>query len=115
MELVQMLQQASIVALLSMFLSTLPLYAGLYYLLKPSEQRLALMRPVSLAGLFAALMGMILGFINVLRYYAVNETPNDHRIVALGLAESMVPLFLGFGCLTIAWLCVAVGFRRTAA
>ena len=114
MEIFRMLREVSIVGLVSLFLSTLPLFAGIYYLLKPNEQRLALMRPVSLAGLFAALMGMVLGFINVLRYYAINETPLDMRIVALGTAESLVPLFLGFGCLTISWLCVAAGFRRSA-
>lgn len=114
MEILQMLQQAGIVALLSMLLSTVPLFAGFYYLAKPSEQRLALMRPMSLAGLFAALMGMVVGLMNALRYYAVTEPPLDTRIVAVGLAESMVPLFLGFACLTIAWLCVAVGFRRSA-
>jgi hypothetical protein len=113
MEIVQMLQQASIVALLSILVSTFPLFAGLYYLLKPSEQRLAFMRPVSLAGLFAALAGTTVGFMNVLRYYAMNQSALDTRIVAIGTAESLVTLFVAFGSLTVAWLCVAIGFRRT--
>ena len=34
--------------------------------------------------------------------------------LAIGSAESLIPLFLAFGCLTVAWLCVAAGLRRTA-
>ena len=36
----------------------------------------------------------------------------DWHIVAVGSAESLVPLLLAFGSLTVAWLCVAAGFRR---
>ena len=34
--------------------------------------------------------------------------------VAAGFAESLVTVFFGFGCLTIAWLCVAFGMWRKA-
>ena len=114
MELFQILGNASIVALLSMLVSVLPLGAGLAYVLWPSEQRLAMMRPVSLAGLFSALCGAVIGFINVLRGIWMSEGAVDWRIVAIGSAESLVTLLLAFGCLTVAWLCVAVGFRRQA-
>jgi hypothetical protein len=30
----------------------------------------------------------------------------------LGIAESLVTLFVAFGSLTVAWLCVALGMRR---
>jgi hypothetical protein len=46
MNLVQMLSQASIVALISMLVSVLPVVAGAAYLIRPTEERLALMRPV---------------------------------------------------------------------
>jgi hypothetical protein len=32
--------------------------------------------------------------------------------VAQGIAESLVTLFFGFGCLTVAWLCVTLGLWR---
>jgi hypothetical protein len=51
---------------------------------------------------------------NVLKSYAVNEPPPPVRILALGTAEALVPLFVASGCLTVAWLCVAVGMRRQA-
>ena len=112
MELLEILGHASIVARLSMLVSIFPLGAGLAYVLRPSEQRLALMRPVSLAGLFAALSGTVAGAISVLRMIWTSEGPVNWRIVAVGSAESLVPLLLVFGCLTVAWLCVAAGFRR---
>lgn len=114
MELFQIIGNASIVARLSMLVSIFPLGAGLAYALRPSEQRLALMRPISLAGLFAALSGTVVGAINVLRGIWMAEGAVDWRIVAIGSAESLVSLFLAFGCLTVAWLCVAIGFHRAA-
>ena len=35
-----------------------------------------------------------------------------HDVRQTGLAESVAGLFVAFGCLTIAWLLVAVGLRR---
>jgi hypothetical protein len=32
--------------------------------------------------------------------------------MAVGAAEALVTLFVSFGCLTVAWLCVALGMRR---
>jgi hypothetical protein len=106
------LRQASIVALLSLIVSVLPLGAGAAYAIRPTEQRLALMRPVSLAGLFAALCGLLSGLVNILRLIAVSDTPVEARFIALALAEALVPLFVAFGCLAVAWLCVALGLRR---
>ena len=53
------LSQASIVALASIFMGVVPLAMGIVYVIWPSEQRLALMRPLSLATIFAALSGSI--------------------------------------------------------
>jgi hypothetical protein len=112
MELFYILSQASIMALLSLFVTLFPLAAGVAYLVRPTEQRLALMRPISLAGIFSGLGGAVLGIMNVLRGYAINDPPPPTRIMALGAAESLVTLFVAFGCLTVAWLCVALGMRR---
>ena len=109
-----MLGNASIVARLSMLVSIFPLGAGLAYLLRPSEHRLALMRPISLAGLFAALTGTITGALNVLRMFWATDGPVNWQIVAVGSAEALVTLLLAFGSLTVAWLCVAAGFQRQA-
>ncbi|MBY0492981.1 MAG: hypothetical protein K2Y23_02085 [Cyanobacteria bacterium] len=114
MELFSVFREAGIAALLSMLVTLFPAAAGVSYLLSPSEKRLAFLRPVSLAGLFAGLAGLLLGFINVLRAIWRFERAVDWKIVAVGSAEAMVPLTLAFGALTFAWLCVAIGMRRQA-
>jgi hypothetical protein len=108
----QVLSNASIVALVSMFMGIVPLGVGILYAVWPSEQRLALMRPLSLATIFAALSGSTLGLLNVLRGIGMSQTPNFTSVAAIGLAEALVPVFFGFGCLTAAWLCVALGLWR---
>ncbi len=112
MELLETLGNAGIVARLSMLVSIFPLGAGLAYVLRPSEQRLALMRPISLAGLFAALTGTVTGAINVLAMFWRTDGAVRWPVVAAGAAEALVTLLLAFGCLTVAWLCVAAGLRR---
>lgn len=112
MELFEMLRQAGIMARLSLLITLFPLVAGVAYVIRPTEQRLALMRPFSLVGIFSGLTGSVLGLINVLRWYAASEPPLEPRMMAVGAAESLVTLFVAFGCLTVAWLCVALGMRR---
>ena len=109
-----MVRQASIVARLSLLVSVFPLVAGGAYLLRPTEQRLALMRPISLVGIFNGLTGAVLGLMNSLIWLANNESEPNHRVMAVGVAESLVTLFVTFGCLTVAWLCVALGMRRNS-
>jgi hypothetical protein len=106
------LSQASIVALASIFMGVVPLAMGIVYVIWPSEQRLALMRPLSLATIFAAVSGSTLGLVNVFRGMGVSQSPDFPRIAWIGFAEALVPVFFGFGCLTVAWLCVAVGLWR---
>jgi hypothetical protein len=111
-----MLRGASVFALLTLIIAFVPLVMAVVYVIRPTEQRLALMRPLSLAGLFAAIAGGVLGFINVLRFVWTRElTAQTYRAAAVGAAESRVPVFAGFACLTVAWLLVAVGMGRQGA
>jgi hypothetical protein len=112
MGLLNVLGNAGIAALLSLLVTLFPVAAGLAYLLKPNEQRLALVRPVSLAGLFSGLTGATLGMINVLKMQWDVTPPPPFEVSAVGLAESLVTLFVAFGCLTVTWLFVAIGMRR---
>jgi biopolymer transport protein ExbB/TolQ len=106
------LAHASIFAKVSLIVVIVPLGAGMAYVIRPTEQRLALLRPLALAGLFAGLSSGLLGMVNVLRMIGVSSTPVDSKILAIGIAEALVPPFIAFACLTAAWLCVAVGLRR---
>ena len=106
------LRQASIVALVSMFLGIVPLAMGVVYAIWPSEQRLTLIRPLSLATIFAAISGSVLGVLNVFLSMGTSDAPTFSRVAAIGFSESLVPAVFGFGCLTVAWLCVALGLWR---
>jgi hypothetical protein len=106
------LANAGVMALASMFVGVLPVTVGLVYAIWPTEQRLMLTRTLSLATVFAAVAGSTLGFISELRFVSRSETITFSPQVAIGLAESLVPLFFGFGCLTVAWLCVTLGLWR---
>jgi hypothetical protein len=107
------LRNVSLIGLFSIVLTVTPLVMAIAYVARPSERRLALMRPLSLAGLFAALTGTALGFINVLVGLGKRGfTAEMYTVFAIGSAEALVPLFLGFACLTVAWLMIAAGMGR---
>jgi hypothetical protein len=112
MDLLATLGNAGLMAVLSLIVGVLPLAAGVAYAIRPSEQRLALMRPISLAAIFGALCGTTAGFVNVLEMIWAGPTPIDPKILAVGSAEALVPLVVAFGCLTVAWLCAAFALRR---
>jgi hypothetical protein len=103
---------AGIMAIAGMLVGVLPLIMGIGYAIWPNEQRLTLMRTLSLATVFAAIAGVTLGFVNELRFISRSQTTTFSPQVAMGLAEGLVPLFFSFGCLTVAWLCVTLGLWR---
>jgi hypothetical protein len=106
---------AGILAKLSIVVSMVPMIMGIGYAIWPTESKLALMRPLSLSAIFSALTGFCTGVINVLVGISSTTTPlMDNRVWLAGAAESMIALLVGFGCLTVAWLCVALGMRRQA-
>jgi hypothetical protein len=35
------------------------------------------------------------------------------NMIAMGVAETLIPAFVCFGCLALSWLLVALGMRRT--
>ena len=108
------LQQISLFAAASLVVGALPLLMAVFYAIRPSEARLALMRPLSLAAIFAGLSGVFSGLTYILHGIAARGLGNmAWGAVAMGMAEALIPAFFGFTCLTGAWLLVAVGMRRT--
>ncbi|HEY2153866.1 MAG TPA: hypothetical protein VGH34_23885 [Vicinamibacterales bacterium] len=110
------LRSASIFAKLTLLVDLVPFVMAIIYLARPTERNLALMRPLSLAGLFAALAGGVLGVINTLHFGWTHEfTDKTYHVMAIAAAESLVPVLVGFASLTVAWLLVAVGMGRRVA
>jgi len=103
--------QAGLVAKFSILIVFAPMVMGVLYAIRPTEARLALMRPLSLAAIFSSLVGLSTGLINVLVGIS-NSAGGPNSAMYVGLAESLVSCLVGFGSLTIAWLSVALGMRR---
>jgi hypothetical protein len=113
----EMWEQAGMHAKLTLAIGVVPLIMAIIYVIHPTERNLGLMRPISLAGLFAALSGGVMGFVTILR--GIGGTPElttaSYRAIAMGASEALVTTFVGFTCLSVAWLLVAVGMSRSRA
>lgn len=104
----------SIIGKLGMLVAVATLGMALICAVNPDERRRALMRPLTLATIFAGLCTFIAGLANMLLGIgATGEmSAGAWRSVATGGAEVLMPLLVAFGCLTVAWLLIAVGLRR---
>ena len=103
---------AGIVGKLAMVVAvTTVAFAGAYAI-RPSELRLSLIRPLSLATIFAALLSFTGGVAAMLSGISHSGPAIGWHLVAAGAAESLGPLAAAFGCLTVVWILVAIGFRR---
>ena len=108
------LNQMGVVAMLSMLVAVVPAIMAIGYAIWPTESKLALMRPLSLASVFGALAGFVAGVINGIQWLVAQNQQVTSSAALMGLCESLVPLFASFGSLTVAWLLVALGMRRHA-
>jgi hypothetical protein len=110
---VDLLGQISLFAKLTMAVAIVAFGLAVAYVFRPTEQKLVLMRPVSLAAIFATVSGLLGGWIAVLA--SIPATPDGHLPVASlyrGIAESLTVGFVSFGLLAAAWMLVAVGGLR---
>jgi hypothetical protein len=92
------------------------LAAAVSYAWKPGEYKLARIRPLSLAMVFAALSGLASGLAATAHRLTTDgelaRSPDFHLLLLTGIGEALVPAILGFAILAVAWLLVAVGLRR---
>jgi len=109
------LRYLGIAAILGLAITATPLVIAILFAARPSASRLELMRPVSLAALFAAIAGLFLGAANSL--VGINRHAADANLAGYAaevFAESAIPAFVSFALLAAAWLVVAIGMRRQA-
>lgn len=113
MDPVELFRQISWFALLTLMVNAIPLVAAAAYAARPSEGRLALMRPFSLAALFSGIAGTLSGLVNVFSgMAATSDMAGSWSRVYGGVSEALVQATFGLTCLTLAWLLVAVGMWR---
>ena len=83
------------------------------YAIRPTERKLTLIRPLSLAGIFAAICSFSVGIATALKGAADAGLGTEAlRVMTAGLSESFIPLFVAFAFLAVAWLLVGLGLRR---
>jgi len=88
------------------------LVAAAVFVFRRDLGKLALVRALTLATVFAVATGLC-GNVAAVMHYAAGDTDAPvHVVVMQGLAESLTPGVLGFTLLSISWLLVAVGTRR---
>ena len=111
--LVDLFHQVSLFAMLTMAVSVGAFGLAVSYAIRPTERKLVLMRPVSLAAIFATLGAVPGGWAMVLGGLAATPTGQvDIRSFYMGLAETLTVGLVCFGFLSAAWLLVAVGMLR---
>jgi hypothetical protein len=83
---------------------------------KPGEHKLARIRPLSLATVFASLSGTLSGVGATVHHIAADSELARTGTIAIpllaGIGESLAPAILGFAILTVCWLVIAAGLRR---
>jgi hypothetical protein len=83
------------------------------FALRPQERTLAILRPLSASTAFVASSALLAGAAMALKNGADGALSAEAlRTLVAGLAEACVAGVLGFALLGVAWLLVAVGFRR---
>jgi hypothetical protein len=107
------IKQLGLAALAGLVVTAAPMLLGTAFAVRPSERSLSLMRPLTLAGIFAAVANLFVALANTFIGLArVPPTEPVGQRLAVMLAETSVVPFISFVFLSTAWLCVAIGMRR---
>ena len=105
---------ASFASLLGLLVCAVPMLAGAWFAFQPSERLLAMMRPLTLGAIFAAICSLVLAIAN--GFVAVNMMKGldlaGVQVVGAVFMEGLAPVVVSFAALAAAWLFVAIGMRR---
>ena len=106
------IRQLSLAARAGLLVSAAPLAMAIAFAFSPNERWLGLMRPLTLAGIFAAIANTCLGFANTFRTLERLAPASPPGQFYAMLSEAAIVPFLSFVLLSLAWLCVTLGMRR---
>ena len=109
------MQQGGLSMWLILVLGLLTLAVAVSFAVTPTERKLSMIRPLSLATVFSVLGGIAADLGATMK--ALSSSPEymaSPAALLAGIGESMVPGILGFTLLSLAWLVAAAGLRRQA-
>ncbi len=110
----ELLSQIGPFAKLSMAVGVVAFGVAIAYAIRPTERKLAFMRPVSLATIFGAICAFAVAAAMIFEALAASPGGIEIARVYAGLAETFLTVFVSFGLLAAAWLLVAAGMLRRA-
>lgn len=90
------------------------LYLGVRFAIAADARRLAFLRALTWAQLFAVGSGVASNVMAVM--WKVGRHVDDYPVlprVMIGLGEALTPAVLGLSMLTVTWILIAFGLRRT--
>ena len=96
-------------------IALLLLGVSIAFAIRPTERTLGILRPLSLALVFALLGITLAGIANLLVALGHTSFPEGResmRLLLNGLAEGLIPGIAGFAVLAIAWALAALGLKR---
>jgi hypothetical protein len=93
-------------------MSLVLLYQSGRFAWRATPQRLSIIRALTLAQAFAAITAFVGNVIAVSHFCRANPDECGLSAIVEGLGESIAPLSLGGGLLTLAWILVAIGVGR---
>lgn len=114
--LADLFREISVFGKLTMAVPLAAVALAVMYVVRPTERTLVLMRPVSLAAIFATVSGLLSGWMAVLG--GIAATPEGHVPISSlyqGIATSLTIGFVCFGLLAAAWVLIAAGMLRRGA
>ena len=109
----QMLHNTSLFGRLTLIMGVVPLVMAVVYRTPPDRAESRADAAAVAGGPVRGHCGHAAGIHQLLKVFWTREaTTETYRVMAVGAAESLVPVLLGFACLTVAWLVVAIGMGR---
>lgn len=103
--------------ILVLLLSVPCLLAAGAFVRAPDPRRLQMVRALSTALVFSVLTAVCSNLAAVMskvpEHPEWSKSPDMPLIVMTGLAEALTPTLVGFAVLTVTWLLMAVGYRRS--
>jgi len=92
-------------------LGIITLGTAISFLIKPTERKLGLIKPLSTATTFASILGFVTGL--AVTFYNLSQfTEKAYDMMAGGVSESLIPPAIGFALLALAWTAVSLGMRK---
>jgi len=90
------------------------LYLGVRFAIAADARRLAMLRGLTWAQVFAVGSGVASNVVAVM--WNVGRTTDDEPVlprILIGLGEALTPAVLGLTTLSVAWILITFGLRRT--